>query len=343
MRSVHTIGAEQERELILSVLEALEVAPDRADIQAKLLLEADLRGHPSHGLQRLPTIAARIEHGVTVPDASPTWEWRGQAGAIVDGHHGLGPVVATTAVELATQGARDAAASVVAVRNANHIGILSPYLETMARDGLIGIASTTSEPLVHPWGGVKPVLGTNPIGVALPAQPEPFVLDMATSAVSMGKVLAHRAAGRSLPQGLAVDSAGEPTTDPDGAIEGAISPFGGAKGYALGLALELLVGCLSDTALGEEVVGTLDTTELCNKGDLFIAIDTAKMGVGDTAARAGEFLNQLRSAPAAPGDRIRIPGERARAERERRAREGIEHSEMTWSEVVALQSRLAGA
>src|SRR6185436_8230226 len=145
----------------------------------------------------------------------------------------------------------------VAVRNANHLGLLAPYVERCAEAGLIGIVLTTSEALVHPWGGAAAQVGTNPIAVAVPAEPAPFVFDMATGAVSMGKILDHRNRGVPLEPGWAIDGAGRPTLDAAAAAGGAIAPFGGAKGYGLGLAFELLVGAVTGSALGRAVSGTL--------------------------------------------------------------------------------------
>ena len=115
-----------------------------------------------------------------------------------------------------------------AVRGANHLGILAPYAEAVADQGMIGIALTTSEALVHPSGGRTAMIGTNPVAIAVPARPDPLVLDMATGEVSMGRILRHAELGEPIPPGWAVDAAGEPTTDAAAAAAGAISPFGAA-------------------------------------------------------------------------------------------------------------------
>ena len=158
--------------------------------------------------------------------------------------------------------------AIAAIRNANIRRDLAPYVEHVASASRIGIALTTSEALVHPWAGRLAMVGTNPLAIAVPADPEPLVLDMATGAVSMGRVLDHRHRNVPLEEGWAVDQSGEPTIDPDEVA--AISPFGGPKGYALGVALEVVVAALTSTALGNNVTGTLDTTTVCNKGDLLI-------------------------------------------------------------------------
>ena len=185
------------------------------------------------------------------------------------------------------------------------------------------------------------MLGTNPIAIAIPARPAPFVLDMATGAVSMGKILAYQAARRPLPDGWALDADGRPTTDASRAARGAIAPFGGAKGYALGLALELLVAGLSGTALGPQVAGTLDSELPSTKGDLFVAIDPAAFGADGLVERISPFLGALRDMPADNGAGfVRIPGDRAREERQRRLAEGIEHSDATLKVAKALREEV---
>lgn len=335
------ISAAEERELIETVLAASDVPAGEARAQAEQLLEADLRGHPSHGLQRLPVIVGRLRSKVIVARPVVTFDWFTPSAGVIDGGRGLGPVVANCAVEALAERASASGLAALAIRNANHVGILAPYLEPMAARGLIGIASTTSEPLVHPWGGRRAMLGTNPIAIAIPARPTAFVLDMATGVVSMGKILAFGAAGRSLPEGWALDADGASTTDALRAASGAIAPFGGAKGYALGLALELLVAGLSGTALGRQVVGTLDAELPCTKGDLFLAIDPHAFGADDLAERISPFLDALRDMPS-DTDRgmVRVPGDRAREERERRLAAGIEHSDATLQKANALREKL---
>jgi LDH2 family malate/lactate/ureidoglycolate dehydrogenase len=167
-------------------------------------------------------------------------------------------------------------------------------------------------------------VGTNPIAVALPTEEEPFVMDMATGAISKGEVIARGLRGEELPAGAAVDAEGRPTRDPVAADGGAISPFGGAKGFALGLALELLVAALTETELGERVRGTLDVTDPVTKGDVLIVFDPGSAGIAPFARRLSAYLHALRSTPPAPGfSGVTIPGDRSREERRRRLLDGV--------------------
>jgi LDH2 family malate/lactate/ureidoglycolate dehydrogenase len=286
-------------------------------------------------------IASRIRAGLTAPAADADVAWVAPAAAAVDGRRGLGPVVGLQTIDEAIARAPRHGAVVAAVRNANHLGLLAPYVERCADAGVIGVALTTSEALVHPWGGRLAQIGTNPIAVAVPAQPEPFVFDMATGVVSMGKILDHRNRGAALEPGWAIDRDGRPTLSAAAAADGAIAPFGGAKGYGLGLAFELLVGALTGSALGRTVTGTLDAASVCNKGDLFLCFDPAVFGADDAVERVTSYLRELRETPPQEGfDGVLVPGDRARAVRARRLSEGVAIADPVWQEVQALRVEL---
>jgi LDH2 family malate/lactate/ureidoglycolate dehydrogenase len=316
------IEAETAREIVASALERVGVGTEAATIQARWLVEGELRGHPSHGIQRLPVLVERVRKGLLNADAEPRLEWGGEATLIVDGDRGLGPAVATRALAELESRARRLGVAVAAVRNSGHLGLLSPYVESVAAGGLLGIALTTSEALVHPWGGARALIGTNPIAVGIPTPGEPFALDMATGEISMGKVLAYAHRGQELEPGWAIDGEGQATRDP--VAVAAIAPFGGAKGYGLGLAFELLVGILTGTAFGADVLGTLDTEHPVTKGDLFICLAPERFGVGpETMDRLGAYLEELRGSAVA-SEPVAVPGDRARARRRRTLAAGVE-------------------
>lgn len=159
------------------------------------------------------------------------------------------------------------------------------------------------------------MLGTNPIAIGVPALPKPFVLDMATSLVSMGQIYDYAYRNAPIPNHWALDASGNPTTDAQAAREGAIAPFGEAKGYALGLAIEVLVAALTASALGRDVCGTLDSTNPCNKGDIFIVVRAAP--VQRMAPIVGVYLDAIRSDPPADGfKRVSVPSDQSlRSER----------------------------
>lgn len=325
------------RGLATSLLEQRGVPPAAARLQADLLIEAELRGLPSHGLQRLPRLIARIDCGLADPSATGTHRWRKRALLEVDGQRALGPVAVMAALEALAPAIEDSGLGLAAIRGANHIGMLAYYAEQAASRELIGIVLSTSEALVHPFGGTKAMLGTNPIAIGIPTGEAPFVLDLATSLVSMGKIHNHALRGENLQPGWAVDADGNPTIDAEAAKSGAIAPFGGAKGYGLGLAFELLVAALAGSDLAPEIRGTLDATHPANKGDVLILIDP---GADDgLMARLAAYLDALRmSRPVDLNRPVAIPGDGMRARRSAALRDGIELPEAVLNELLALQA-----
>lgn len=308
-----------------------------AALQTDLWLDAELRGIASHGLLRLERIVQRIEAGLCAPAASGHHAWRGDAFLHVDGAAGLGPVVANHALDAISARARQTGVAVAAIANSQHIGMLAWYAERIARGGQAAIVLSTSEALVHPWGGRQALLGTNPISIGVPTgEAEPFVMDTATSIVSMGEI--HDRAWREepIPPGWALDEQGRTTTNAEDAKRGAIAPFGQAKGYALGLAFELLVSSLTGAALGRDVRGTLDAQWPANKGDVFIVLDNA------STAGLSHYLDVLRQTDPAEGfDNVLIPGERGRALKATRLRDGLPVADAVWNRLNGLAAGTA--
>ena len=323
------------RELAEGILVANGIPADHARIQAGLFVEAELRGIPSHGLLRLRRVVERIHAGLSVPGATGVQTWTARCFLSVDGARGLGPVVAMAALDTIVPRAQEDGIALAAIRDTNHLGALAYYAEHVARLGLVCIALTISEALVHPWGGRKAMIGTNPIAIGVPADPRPMVLDMATGLVSMGKIHDHANRGLPIPPGWALDAAGNPTTDANAAKEGAIAPFGGPKGYALGLAFEVLVASLAESAIGTGVKGTLDSTNVCNKGDIFIVIAPRHAEAAKRLVTG--YLAEIRgTAPADPGSPVLAPGDRAYATRQRSLREGIKLDDGLWADLQDL-------
>jgi L-2-hydroxycarboxylate dehydrogenase (NAD+) len=335
-----TVSAEDIREVIVEVLSRLRVSPAARAIQADIFTEADLRGHHSHGVQRLPVLAKRIAKGLIRADAEPEYSWTAESVVSVDGKDGLGPFVAESALDRATLALKQRGIIAVAIRNSSHIGMVGYYCERKAREGAICIALTTTEALVHPYGGLERLVGTNPIAIGIPARPEPFVFDMATSTSAMGKILASKHRGESIPHGWAVDAEGKSTTSPDAALKGALTPAAGAKGYGLGVAIGLLAGLLPGGEIGRAVLGTLDTEHPATKSDLFLLLDPAGFfGGANLADRASDYLDQIRhSRPQQGQEKVIVPGERSRALRAQRLQEGIPLSKEVWTAVQGLKN-----
>jgi L-2-hydroxycarboxylate dehydrogenase (NAD+) len=329
---VRTSASETER-LAISVLMAAGVPADAAQLQATVLVEAELRGHPSHGLLRLPRLVDRITTGVADPRAHGRHRWAGESFLEVDGQQGLGPVVAMSALAAVTTRARASGLACAAVSGSNHLGMLAWYAERIASEGFVGICLTTSEAIVHPWGGREPLLGSNPIAIGVPADPEPFVLDMATSAASMGKVHDYANRNLDLEPRWAVDADGNPTRSPKAAINGSLTPFGGPKGYGLAIALEVLIASLTGSALGRDVVGTLDATHASTKGDVFVVARPPGDGqVGDVSAYLALVRGSARQRDTEP---VRIPGDGSRARRRQALEDGFDVPDVIWQSLLS--------
>lgn len=318
-----------------SALERAGATTAHASMQATQLVEAELRGHPSHGIRRIPVLVGRLANGLISTGKTPRLTWLGSGALQVDGGYGFGPVSAHAALDALLPRAVQTGIAAATISHSHHIGMLSPYVERMVEADCIGVILTISEGLVHPWGGVGALVGTNPIGIGVPSAQGPLILDMSTAAVSMGKVLDYAARGEPLPRGWAVDANGEPTTDASAVSAGAISPFGGAKGYALAIALEALVSLLARSSYGADVKGTLDTEHPTTKGDLFIAISTKMFGATSNDADLAAYLNLIR-ASGYKGATVSVPGDRARAERAKRVANGIPIDRELWQKVQAL-------
>jgi L-2-hydroxycarboxylate dehydrogenase (NAD+) len=325
----------QVRELAEGILTANGVPADHARTQAGLFIEAEMRAIPSHGLLRLRRVIERIHAGLTVPATSGKQIWTARNFLAVDGERGLGPVVAMAALDTIVPRAQADGIAIAAIRNTNHLGALAYYAEHVANLGLTCISLTISEALVHPYGGRKAMIGTNPIAIGVPALPHPMVLDMATGLVSMGKIHDHANRGAPIPLGWALDENGDPTTDASAAKKGAIAPFGGPKGYALGIAFEVLVASLAASAIGTDVKGTLDSVNVSNKGDIFIVI--APPHAESAKALVTDYLDSIRAAaPADPEHPVLAPGDRAHKVRAQSEKRGVYLDDGLWDDLQKL-------
>jgi len=204
------------------------------------------------------------------------------------------------------------------------------YVELIAKQGLIAIHTASSSRLVAPPGGIRPMLGTNPIAIAVPSARGPIVLDMGTSAYMMTELMLRERLGESLPEGVALGPDGEPTRDPTLARQGALLPFGGYKGFGLALMVQAL-GVLAGSATDTE----------SDYGYLFIAFRPDLLGPADLfERRVTQLIDKLKATPRQAGvEEIRIPSERAFRTRERLAREGLEIDRPVFEALVALKAR----
>lgn len=326
--------APQLKALASDIFVALGVPRGDADITADVLVSADLRGVDSHGVGRLILYYNDIRSGATNPVTRLQVVRDLPAIGVVDASNGLGQVAGRHGMQMCIEKALGAGCASVAVRGSNHFGSAAYYAMMALEHDLIGLALTNSAPVIAPPGARRAVLGSNPIALAVPAGRErPFVLDMATSVVPLGRLEVAMRAGEKIPLGWAVDRTGRLTTDPAEAYwHGGMTPLGALpemgvhKGYGLALAFDILTGVLSGARFGSQLPNwQTPHTDPTNVGHFFTAwrIDCF-MAVDEFKERMDEEIRLMREAPKAEGcDRIYIPGEIEFGTAATRAREGI--------------------
>lgn len=336
----------------LAVVASLGTPPDIADDVASALMAADARGVASHGTFRLPVYVAMANAGVLDVTARPTRAGGTEVLAVWDCHDGWGPHGGRVLMDDAVERAATLGMAASLARHASHFGIAGWYAMRAAARGSIGLVMANTSPLVAPTRGRARMLGTNPISVAAPAGEQgTFVLDMATSAITWGHVLVAARGGTSLPEGVAIDGDGRPTTDPDhvlasGSLLGLGGPesSGGHKGYGLALMIDLLTGVLAGAAFGSKVI-PLSSRPVgpSDLGQLFVAIDPRALGDDGFPGRAQALLEELRASPPsgeAEGP-VLIHGD-PEAGREATSREeGIRMTHADHASLQALGERLA--
>lgn len=298
-------------DLAARILGAHGVPTDDAHLVAESLVTADLWGHASHGLLRLPWYVARIVSGAMQPDSEPEVVSSFAAVTVLEGHDGIGQVITDRAVDLAAQASHQYGVGVVAVRNSNHFGTAAYWTRRLAERGCVGILTTNGSPAMAPWGGLQKMVGANPWSIAVPSGSHgSVVLDIANTGVARGKVYAAKERGQKLPDGWAVDATGFPTNDPQAAIDGLILPMAGHKGYAISFMMDVLSGVLTGSSFATDVVGPYVPDERSGCGHLVMAIDIAAiMPRTQFDQRMDALIATMKSCPTAPGTEILIPGE----------------------------------
>ena len=279
---------------------------------ADTLVQADLWGHQSHGVLRLGWYLDRIRNGVMNPVTKPEFVVDAGSIAVIDGHDGVGHVLTALATREAVRRAKAHGLGAVAVRNSNHFGTCMYYTLMGARDGCVTLLTSNGGPAMAPWGGRKKIIGTNPWSVAAPAGGHPpFAMDMANTGVARGKIYLARNKRLPIPLGWAINAAGEPTTDPQEAIDGIILPMAEHKGYAIALMVDMLSGVLTGSGFLSAVHSPYKTAEKSNCGHLVVALNIAAFQpLAEFNARMERFVSELKSVPLAKGyDEVFYPGE----------------------------------
>lgn len=299
-------------------------ANDRmAEATARHLVHAEEQGLPTHGMSRVPFYCGMLRRGRNDGAAQPRMLAERAGACLIDNADGLPYVSAQWAIEELIQRARRNGIAFAGITNSAHVGVLGIHLQPVAQAGLVGLAFTNSPAAIPPWGGSKPLFGTNPVAAAFPRREgEPIVIDLALTTVVRGRIMMAMRKGEKIPEGWALDRNGKPTTDAKEAINhGSLFPIGGAKGAMLALMFELLCAALTGSAIGPEADSFF--SEEGNRpriGQAFIGIDpSALAGMDRFFERVQTVVDTMLADP-----EVRLPGARRFAAEKAARAQGIE-------------------
>jgi len=309
-------------QLACTALERAGANHRMAEATARHLVRAEAQGLPTHGLSRVPVYCTMLRRGRNDGTAEPVLVAEHAGACLIDNRDGLPYVSAQWAVEEAIQRARRNGIAFAGIRNSAHVGVLGIHVEAIAQAGMVGFGFTNSPAAIPPWGGKKPLFGTNPMAAAFPRRGKaPIIVDLALTTVVRGRIMMAMKRGERIPEGWALDRYGKPTTDPKEAIEhGSLFPIGGAKGAMLALVFELICATLTGAAIGPEADSFF--SEEGNRpriGQAFMAIDPGGLAGMKTYWERTEAVVSAMLSDA----EVRLPGAR-RFAAEESAKKGID-------------------
>ncbi|XP_030758420.1 uncharacterized protein LOC115884080 isoform X2 [Sitophilus oryzae] len=321
---------EEARRFMTDCFLAVGTPKEHAEIVSENLFEADYRGHYSHGMNRLEMYIRDIQHNSSDAKAVPCILKETAATALVDGKNGLGAVVGERCMALAIKKAKEVGIGFVVARGSNHFGIAGKYAMQAIDEGLLGMSFSNTSPFMTPTRAKTATLGTNPLSLGAPAtKGDSFVLDMATTAVAVGKIELARRKQEPIPEGWALNDQGMPETNPTIAYKSAkLMPLGGTevnsgyKGYGLGMLVEIFSGILSGSAYGPHIRKWGQADKLANLGHAFMAIDPSAFEPG-FEDRLSDLLNYARNLePADPAKPVLAHGDKERQHMEKVKKDG---------------------
>jgi len=306
-------------DFVVAVLQKFGVPREDAEVTARNLIKADLRGIESHGVGRLKRYTDGLKNGVVKTHPSVRAVRESPVTALLDGDYGLGQVVSYKAMNLAIEKAKKTHVGLVGVRNSNHFGIAGFYGLMALEHDFIGLVTTNTRPLVAPTFSKQKLMGTSPICVTVPTSGKGFILDMATSVAPVGKMEVARRIGKKVPLDWGIDREGKITDDPEKIMKGALLPLGGLgellgghKGYGLAAVVDIFSGVLTG-ANWSAGVGETEGPRPANVGHFFGAINPeAFMPLSEFKLRMDQFIQSLKLAEKMPeAEEIYIAGEKS--------------------------------
>jgi len=326
-----TLTLAQAEDLVISTLTRCRTREDNAASVARALVACEADGLKGHGLSRLPSYAAQAKVGKVNGFAEPVVTQPRPGIVAVDAAHGFAFPAIEAALSALPPVVRAQGVAAAPIRRSHHCGAAGHPVEKLAEAGLAALMFANTPGAIAPWGGSKPLFGTNPIAFACPRPGHaPAVIDLSLSKIARGNIMAAQQRGEKIPQGWALDEAGEPTTDPDAALRGSMLPLGDAKGAVLALMVELLVG-MTGANFAAEASSFLDAKgPPPGTGQLIVAFDPAALGGEQTLVRLAELAAMVEAEPGA-----RLPGSRRLAARRKAASEGLTLSDALLAEIEA--------
>ncbi|MEM8625501.1 MAG: Ldh family oxidoreductase [Pseudomonadota bacterium] len=314
------MSLEEVDALVRHALEANGASPVQARAVARIVTMAERDICESHGLFRVPGYVASLRSGKVDGKAVPVLSQPAPSVIAVDAKKGFAPLALETGLGPLADLAHETGVAALAVRRCHHFAALWPEVETLAEAGLVGLAVTAATPMVAPAGGTRPLYGTNPVAFAFPRDDQPpMAFDMASAAMARGDIMIHAREAELVPEGVGIGPDGAPTTDPAAVLAGAQLPFGGYKGAAIALMVELLAGAVIGDLFSFEAGRGLKDGGPPEGGEFVLALDPARFGHGrDWVARAETLFAEI-----AAIEGTRLPGDRRIANRAKTARDGI--------------------
>ncbi len=315
------------REMVNKGLRKQGLVEEDAKIVTDAIIDAEMRGRKTHGLAHLPRIVgvlrtAKREHIRIVRE--------NEYSALIDGGDNLGPIVAKYAMDLAIAKAKQQGFGIVGTYNPDPFLLAGYYARMALRERMIGIIICNSRARITPWGGIDPVLGVNPISIAIPSKTRPIALDMSLSRITVSDIREAKRTKEQIPADCAIDKDGHPTTDPDKALEGALLPIDTYKGYGLALAIEILAGPLVGGKAGKTVKGCRGYLFVVMNPKIFVSIESFE-------ANVSQLIEEIKSVRKKPSvSEILIPGEGSDRLMEKAKVEGVEVDDSLLKVIEAL-------
>ncbi|MEJ2206120.1 MAG: Ldh family oxidoreductase [Gemmatimonadota bacterium] len=321
------VDYEELFEVGTKALELVGVPQADARTAVEMLLYADLRGVGTHGIQRLLMYVPRLRTKLINPSPDIVVDALSPVMRLVDGDNGLGPVVAARGMQEAIAVAKESGMAFVGCKNSNHFGAAAPYAQMACDERMIALVTTNAVPTMAPWGGLKEMVGNNPFAFGCPSEGDvPFILDIALSVSSRGRIREMANGNERIPEGWALDSNGTPTTDPMEALKGFVLPIGGHKGYGIALAIDVISGVLTGAGFSDGVRSMLQQSEEPQHiGHSMFVIDPTRFMPWEVFSdRMRALRDSVRSVPLMdPSQPVLIPGELEAGAEKKRREEGI--------------------